>query len=166
MSISGVVLKIDGKNIVIGSFSPGDQKTYTVKVVDGTKIIKREIAIDISKAGNNNVPSYPSKETEIKFEDIRLNDVVFVEANEDIENKTDFEAKSIGIQILEKNVSAGPTETKIPAAPPSPTTPSTSNLPMGPTTTTPSVPSAPKISAPSTPTPPIKIRESFLLRKD
>lgn len=96
-TIFGTVEKIEGSNLTVKEnfFS----KTYTVKITDSAKIIKREMSQITPKPEEGKPPFNPFKETDAKLSDIRQNDSVVIEANENVKYKTEFEAKTVYIQI-------------------------------------------------------------------
>jgi len=143
-NVSGLVEKIDGNTLTVKSFSFGEQKSFTVKVTDNTKIIKRELLTTPPKAEEGK-PISPFKETDAKLSDIRENDNINVEASENIKDKTEFEAKTVYIEIQNMPVPAPPTidNSKVPPAPAAPPAPP-KDIPIPPST-----PPAPPADVPS-----------------
>ena len=99
VSISGSVEKIDKDVLIIKSLFFGEQKIYTVIVGSGVKIQKREMKKEIPKYEEGNIIE-PFIVTDAVFADIRPNDNLNIEANENIKEKTTFEAKAIYIEIM------------------------------------------------------------------
>jgi hypothetical protein len=122
-SISGTVEKIEGKTLTVKTFFFGEQKTYTMTVGDNTKIQKSEIKKELPTPEEGK-PFEPFTLTDAKLSDIRQNDKVVIEANENIKNKASFEAKTVSIQV--GNI-------------PAPETPKTENVPIS--TAAPTIPS-------------------------
>jgi hypothetical protein len=103
--IWGIVEKVDGNILAINAFFFGGQKRYTVKVVDSTKVAKREILENPPKPEEGKLPTSPFEETEARLSDLRKGDNVAIEAAENIKDKTEFEAKSIFIQVISQPTS-------------------------------------------------------------
>lgn len=107
-NIWGIVEKIDGNTLTVNAFSLGEQKKYTVKIIDGTRVVKREILGSPSKPEEGKLPASHFKETEARLSDLRENDNVAVESAENIRYRTEFEAKNIFIQMVNQPTSSPP----------------------------------------------------------
>jgi hypothetical protein len=112
-SIFGKVEKIEGKTLTVKAFFFGDQKTYTVTVGGATKIKKKEAKKELPKSEEGK-PIEPFAYTDAGFSDIRQNDNVSIDASENIRDKTDFEAKTIFIEIVDHP--APPTSVEMPSS--------------------------------------------------
>jgi len=151
-SIGGTVTEIQDGALTVKSFFFGQEKSYKVKIGDNTKIQKREMKKEIPKPEEGK-SFEPFTTTDAKLEDIRQNDSVTVESDENIKDKTEFEAKTVYIEI--SNLPTPPTPSappatsdmnSIPTPPPVPAAPlKADNLPA-PTDlpAPPAAPSAPK----------------------
>lgn len=121
-SVSGQISKIDGNTLVVKSSSFGEEKSYTVKVVDGTKIVKREIITSPPEAKEGK-PASPFKTTDAKLSDLEENSFINVEASENIKNKSEFEAKIVYIEIMNMPVPPAPSTGDNPKTPTIPAPP-------------------------------------------
>jgi hypothetical protein len=98
-SISGTVEKIEGKTLTVKSFFFGEEKNYAVTVGDATKIQKSEMKKELPTPEEGK-PLESFTLTDVKLSDIRQNDRVFIEANENVKDKTSFEAKNVSVKIV------------------------------------------------------------------
>lgn len=89
MSISGRVTKINGNFLFVEAIFPGGKKVYEVKIIENTKIIKRELPQTVSSG----VPV----ETIAGMSDIKAGETIFVSSLEDIKDKLMFEANELAI---------------------------------------------------------------------
>lgn len=98
-NISGTVEKVEGNNITVKAFFFGESKYYKVKAGNETKITKREM-IQNPPEPEEGKPFNPFKDSDGKLSDIMEKDAITAEAGDNIKDKTEFEAKTITIQIL------------------------------------------------------------------
>lgn len=137
-SISGTVEKIDGNTLTVKTNLFGNEKTYRVKITENTKITKREILQNPPQSKEGEVIN-PFKDSEAAIGDIREKDNLTIEASENVKDKTEFEAKSVIINIT--NLPDVPEPPKIEDLPKPPEIPSsTSEVPSAP----PGIPEPPK----------------------
>lgn len=83
--IGGKVAKIGSDTITINSADENNPRTYTVKITNKTKIVKKEVA--------------PAKETGISFSDIKTGDSVTAFSADVIGDKTSFEASLLQLLV-------------------------------------------------------------------
>lgn len=148
-SLGGTVTEIQDGTLTVKAFFFGQEKAYKVKIGDNTKIQKREMKKEIPKPEEGK-PMEPFTTTDAKLEDIRQNDSVTIESDENIKDKTEFEAKTVYIEI--SNLPAPPASpvtsdmNSIPTPPPVPATSSKADNLPAPTDlpAPPAAPSAPK----------------------
>ncbi|MFH0930070.1 MAG: hypothetical protein V1814_02350 [Candidatus Moraniibacteriota bacterium] len=96
--ISGTIEKIDGNTLTVEAFFFGGKKTYKVTVNSDTKIVRREMLQNLPEPEEGK-PFNPIRDTEGKLSDLKEKDNIVIEADSNIKDKTEFEAKTIYLMV-------------------------------------------------------------------
>ena len=121
--VSGTVEKVGENTLTVKDLFFGEEKIYTIKVTENTKIVKAEMLENPPEPKEGEEIASPFKEEEASFSDIKEGDNVLVGASENVKDKTEFEATFITIEVM-----------NLPIPPETPETPETSETPETPET--------------------------------
>ena len=125
--VSGTVEKVGENTLTVKDLFFGEEKIYTIKVTENTKIVKAEMLENPPEPKEGEEIASPFKEEEASFSDIKEGDNVLVGASENVKNKTEFEATLIAIEIMNLPIPPEtPEASEIPEAPPAPEFPGSS----------------------------------------